>query len=87
MEALAEKKFTLYIAHLEEKLPIEDTPLNVVNEIVFMLRLFKVIRAKYDKKQKTQANRRKTVEATLRAKHPIKSLYYPFFDKHVNAEM
>jgi hypothetical protein len=48
LEALAEKKFTLYVAHLEEKLPTENIPLNVINAIVFMLRLFKVIRAKYD---------------------------------------
>jgi hypothetical protein len=87
LEALAEKKFTLYVAHLEEKLPKENISLYVVNAIVFMLRLFKVIRSKYDIKKKTQTKRRKAVESALRAKHPIKSLYYPFFECHVNAEM
>lgn len=53
LEALAEKKFTLYVAHLEEKLPSENIPIDVINAVVFMLRLFKVIRAKYDTKLKT----------------------------------
>lgn len=61
--------------------------MNVINAIVFILRLFRVISLKYANKTKEEGKRRKIVEENIKRKYPIKSLYSPFFTKHVEEEM
>jgi hypothetical protein len=54
---------------------------------VIILRLFKVINSKYDQKNKTIHKKKKEIEDKIKRNHPIKSLYPPFFTRHVDAEV
>ena len=52
LDMLADKKFTLYVDHMERELPKNDVPLDVANAIVFLLRLFRVIEVRTAWKQR-----------------------------------
>ena len=71
------------MAHLEKELPKSNFPEDVIKALVFMLRLFTVISAKYQAKDKQIVEKRKDVEREIREKFKIKSLYNPFFSEKV----
>lgn len=48
-------------------MPTYNIPIKVVNTIVFILRLFKAIRAKYDKKEQAYAEKRHEVEEKIKS--------------------
>ena len=80
IELLAERKFSLSLDYMREELPKENVPLDVINAIVAILRLFKVLNSRYAAKTKLLTKKRKEVEEAIKRRHPIKSLYYPFFN-------
>lgn len=86
IELLAERKFSLSLDYMREKLPKENVPLDVINAIVVILRLFKVLNNRYAAKTKLLTKKRKEVEEAIKKRHPIKSMYYPFFNEKVEAE-
>lgn len=83
---MAERKFSLSLDYMRQELPKVNVPLDVINAIVTILRLFMVLNSRYAAKTKLLAKKRKEVEEAVRKRHPIKSLYTPFFNEKVEAE-
>jgi hypothetical protein len=59
LQKLADKKFSLYTEHLDKELPKVDVPVQVINAIILLLRLFTVISRKDAKYSKEKERRRK----------------------------
>ena len=72
LNQLADRKFSLYVDHMQQHLPKNDVPMDVVNAIVFLLRLFRVIEVRDAKMMKTLAAKRKAVETAIKEKYKIR---------------
>lgn len=80
LEALAERKFSLYLDYMDQSLPAKGVPVDVVNAIIFLLRLFRVIECKQAYRIKMENYKRKVISEKIKQKHKIKSLYTPYFN-------
>ena len=62
IELLAERKFSLSLDYMREELPKENVPLDVINAVIVILRLFRVLNNRYTAKSKLLARKRKELE-------------------------
>ena len=62
LEELASQKLSYFVEHLQRELPKDNVPLQVINAIVMILRLFSIIKRKESKYQKEKERQRKLCE-------------------------